>query len=139
MSIPEGHKTISRHCRRRSTITMSLSWNAQTPQESRCTLSVQRTKQTVRSSSLHLPSCLTGIRMTNSTHQVYDVLVHSLKRSHNSHAEKWVRNIRATSIVEAGEIAKAKHPNLGITPTQVSMIWPQYPQPKQSSITERKP
>lgn len=61
---------------------------------------------------------------------IYDVLVQSLSRSYRSLATRWVRGIEAKSLTEACELAKQRHPNLGITPTEVSMAWPLWPQPK---------
>jgi hypothetical protein len=61
---------------------------------------------------------------------IYDVLVCSLRRSYRSHETKWVRGIKADSLTEAGNIACARYPRLGLTPTAVSMAWPVWPQPK---------
>lgn len=61
---------------------------------------------------------------------IYDVLVKSLHRTLHKQNLRWVRNIEANSLTEACKIAEAKHPNLGCTPTETSMCWAQWPQPK---------
>ena len=59
---------------------------------------------------------------------VYDVLLHSLHHKMNKINTKWVRGVTANGTTEASAKAVALHPNLGITPTTVSMIWPVWPQ-----------
>lgn len=65
------------------------------------------------------------------TMKTYDVLVTSLHRSYRRNTTRWVRGIRAPSLGEACRMAQARHPNLGLTPTAVSMAWPVHPQPKE--------
>lgn len=53
----------------------------------------------------------------------YDILVQSLARSYNSLETKWERSVWAKDIVTACNIAIARNPTLGLTPTTVSMCW----------------
>lgn len=55
----------------------------------------------------------------------YRILLQSLRRSMRSHETK-VEFVEADDILTACEIAKDRNPNLGITPTTVSMCWPIY-------------
>jgi len=55
--------------------------------------------------------------------KTYDILVSSLSRSANSITEKWCRGIKANSLTEASKIACDRYPNLGVTPTTMSMGW----------------
>ncbi len=61
----------------------------------------------------------------------YVALVQSLHPSLNRHNTAWVRGIQAKSLTEACKRATEAHPNLGCTPTTVSMAWPVWPQPHQ--------
>lgn len=63
----------------------------------------------------------------------YDVQVQSLRRSYRAHETRWVRGIKAATLVEACRKAEQTHPNLGITPTATSMAWLVWPQPKGDS------
>lgn len=54
----------------------------------------------------------------------YDILVQSLHRNYQRHNTKWVRNVVASSLSEAARKAEAAHPDLGVTPTIMSMGWP---------------
>lgn len=56
----------------------------------------------------------------------YDILVQSLHPSYERHTTKWERGVEATGLVEACNIAVARNPSLGITPTTVSMCWEVY-------------
>lgn len=66
--------------------------------------------------------------MTPDKLNVYDVLLVSLHKSYRRNTTMWVRNIRAESLTKACDFAVARHPNLGLTPTAVSMAWPKFPQ-----------
>jgi hypothetical protein len=69
-----------------------------------------------------------------NSNKTYVVLLTSLRPSYRGHNTVWVRGIHAPTLAQACEQAKAKHPNLGITPTAVSMAWPLHPQPKERMI-----
>jgi hypothetical protein len=56
--------------------------------------------------------------------KTYDILLKSLRHTYRTVNLKWVRGIKATSLAEASAIAIQQNPNLGITPTTVSMGWP---------------
>ena len=56
--------------------------------------------------------------------KTYDILLKSLRHTYRTVNLKWVRGIKATSLAEASAIAIKQNPNLGITPTTVSMGWP---------------
>jgi hypothetical protein len=53
----------------------------------------------------------------------YNILLQSLRANYRAHNTKWVRLVEADSIIEATAKAIAANPNLGITPTTVSMAW----------------
>lgn len=69
------------------------------------------------------------------TKMCYDVLLTSLSASYykpgaKPTVERWVRRIWANTLSEAGDFAKSMHPNLGCTPTTVSMGWYIWPTPE---------
>ena len=76
--------------------------------------------------------------MTHDKLNVYDVLLVSLHKSCRRHTTRWVRNIRAESLMKACDFAVARHPNLGLTPTTVSMAWPKFPQCESIKIGKEK-
>lgn len=61
---------------------------------------------------------------------VYDVLLVSLHPSYRKNTTRWVRGIEAPDIVTACRFAESRYPRLGLTPTETSMAWPVWPQPK---------
>jgi hypothetical protein len=55
--------------------------------------------------------------------KVYDVNLIALRHTYRGHNTVWGRGVKANLLSEAAEKAKQMHPNLGITPTQMSMGW----------------
>lgn len=68
----------------------------------------------------------------------YVVFIKSLHRSLNKNTIKRVE-VSAESILAASRMACEMSPNLGVTPTEVSMVWPVWPpSPRQHRAGETK-
>lgn len=65
-----------------------------------------------------------------SADRTYDILLKSLSRTYSKHNLKWVRGVKAKTLSEAADAAKRRFPNLGITPTEMSMGWEVWKQRK---------
>lgn len=62
---------------------------------------------------------------------MYDVLLIGLSKGKRCYQiTRWVRGIQANSLTEASNKALHLHPITGCTPSQVSMTWEVYPQPR---------